>query len=172
MQRRYVVTALSIALAILVLASCGQTTHPTGTAAAATPTATTLLAGTAVPATIPAGTMTPAPAASGLLTCEQSISQGAHVTQIEDFRLTDVGLDFLSYPSVMLPDNTPLTKPYQLHAKGSDAYATDFPSSPITDPGSPGNADACTRRCDGKDHIIRGVQRPTQHMALVRQLAG
>lgn len=81
-------------------------------------------------ATVPAGTPTPSPSAPDSPAptpppCEQAISQGTHVTQTGDFSFTDVGPAALAYPSVMLPDNILLTKPYQLHA-------ADFAGSPIT----------------------------------------
>jgi hypothetical protein len=134
MRERLMHGAFQLSLACLLLAGCGAQSSGRATTASATPTAT------AMSPTAYAGTLTPAPLPP--YTCEQAISQGAHVTQIGDIRLTDVSLSFLSYPSVMLPDNTPLTKPDQLHAKGPDTYATDFPGSPMTNPGSPGNAGA------------------------------
>src|SRR5262249_14683298 len=116
MRERLMRGSFLLALACLALSGCDAQSSGRATIAAATATATTMHSATATSTSTPTSSLTPAPLP--LYTCEQTIPQGGHVTQIGDLRLSDVSLDHIGYPGVMLPDNTSLTKPYQLHAEG------------------------------------------------------
>lgn len=109
-------------LLVILLAGC-STTSISG----ATPTNTTPPIATAPP--IP--TIAPAILAACF---GADATRPQQAIQVGDLLITQVELGGLSYPAVMLPDNAAPTKPFLLHRSDGDAYQTDFPHSPITNP--------------------------------------
>jgi hypothetical protein len=92
------------------------------------PTATTMATATATSTPVP--TVTPAQ----ITACFGSGVTASQVTLSGDYLFEQLSLNGLTYPSVMLPDGTPTTKPYKLTGSGPSDYAVDFPTSPITNP--------------------------------------
>lgn len=109
---------------LLLLAGCSSS----ASAQVHAPTATTAATATA--------TATPIPTASpGQITaCFGSGVTASQVTLSGDYLFEHLSLNNLTYPSVMLPDGTPTTKPYKLANPGPADYSVDFPTSPITNP--------------------------------------
>jgi hypothetical protein len=120
---RTLVVLSAILGVVLLLAGCSSSastnSQPTATSAA-TATATA----TAVPTVAP----------SVITACFGPNVKASQVVLSGDFLFTQLQVGGLSYPSVMLPDGTPTSKPYKLTSAGPDDYATDFPNSPITNP--------------------------------------
>jgi hypothetical protein len=106
----------------LLLAGCGGSSSTNSQ-----PTATSTATSTA--------TTVPTVAPSVITACFGANVTAAQVTRSGDFLFTQLQVGGLAYPSVMLPDGTPITKPYKLTTTGPQAYPVDFPSSPITNPG-------------------------------------
>jgi hypothetical protein len=112
----------------MLVAGCGSSASTNAQSTATSiPTATSTATATAVPTV----------AASVITACFGSNVTAAQVTRSGDFLLTQLQVSGLAYPAVMLPDGTPITKPYKLTSAGPDDYATDFPNSPITNPAMP-----------------------------------
>jgi hypothetical protein len=144
----------------LAMAGCGSTSVVvSGTPTVKTPTATAMHVPTAVPTV-----------ATGVITaCFGSDAAGLHVTQVGDLLFAPVTLAGLTYPSVMLPDGTPLSQPFKMAhtnipaAGGAGGYV-DFPTSPLTNPvlantGSKGSG-LELRVCNvsnGARHVLQGV---------------
>jgi hypothetical protein len=153
----------ALGVVALALGACGSTSVVvTGTPAPKVPTAT---------ATKPAPTASPtASVAVGVITaCFGADAASLHVTQVGDLLFAPVTLGGLTYPSIMLPDGTPLTQPFKMAhdnvpgAGGAGGYV-DFPSSPLTNPalgnnGSKGDG-FVLRVCNvsgGARHVLQGV---------------
>src|SRR5262249_33083180 len=113
---------VGLLLLMVLLVGCGATAI-----SGVSPTATSSPRDTATP--IP--TIPPAVVAACFGSDAAQLQQ---VVQVGDLLITQLQLGGLSYPAVMLPHNPALTKPYLLHRSDGDAYQTDFPSSPITNP--------------------------------------
>jgi hypothetical protein len=125
-RRHLMLGMLFLALGSLLLAGCSMQT--VGQTSVAKSTATT--APTATPSPTPSPT--PVPQALINVCFGANASQAGQVIEVGDMLYTQVTLGFLSYPNIMLPDNTPLAQPLKIHSSGPDAYTTDFPNSPLT----------------------------------------
>lgn len=122
--------ALGIIALIVLLAGCGAASPAAASSTPPTPIPTATATAMAAP------TVTPEPTQSSTASTSCSGLSGtpAQVTQSGDILVSPVTVDGLAYPSVMLPDGTPTTKPYKLTADLRQAYAADFPDSPVTNP--------------------------------------
>jgi hypothetical protein len=111
----------------LVLGACSSTSVVvTGTMTPKAPTATPTHA-------LPTATAT-ASVPSGVITaCFGPGSASWHVTQVGDLLFAPVFLGPLSYPSIMLPDGTPLAQPFKMAHDNVNGYV-DFPGVPLTNP--------------------------------------
>ncbi len=122
MRNRLILVAI-----VMVLGSLGCSLPSTGGQ-------TSIAKSTATAA--PTSTPSPTPVPQALINAcfGANASQAGHVVEVGDMLYTQVALAFLSYPYIMLPDNTPLAQPFKIHSPGPDAYQTDFPNSPLTNP--------------------------------------
>ncbi len=112
---------LTCALLVL-LAGCSSSAN----AQTPPPTATSAATATATPV--------PTVAPAQITACFGSGVTASQVTLSGDYLFEHLSLNGLTYPSVMLPDGTPTTKPYKLTGSGPSDYSVDFPTSPITNP--------------------------------------
>lgn len=115
-----VVTTVGILSMVVVLAGCGAATST----ARVIPTNTPAASATATRA----GTISQAVAAA-CFGSEYASHYG--LTLSGDFLMTPVTLSGHAYPSWMLPDGTPLTKPYQLHEDATTGIAPGPMANPI-----------------------------------------
>lgn len=151
MPRSRFLAVVATGLLVMVV-GCGQSTQQPQASETVMPT----------PTAMPTSTPSPEATVKTAGICDGYIDPSAHTTQHGDLAFADVGLAFLSYPSFLLPENTSLTKPYQLHAKGSAAYATDFAGSPLTNPkidSEPGGGYSFVvcNTSRTQTHIVQGV---------------
>jgi hypothetical protein len=149
----------ALGAAALILGACGSTSSVvvTGTVTPKAPTATPTHAATATATAVPT-------VAPGVITaCFGASAAGWHVTQVGDLLFAPVVLAGLTYPSVMLPDGTPLSQPFKMAHDNINSYV-DFPSSPLTNPvlgdsgskGSGFNLNVCNVS-SGARHSLQGI---------------
>jgi hypothetical protein len=122
MRNRLILVAIILVLGSL---ACALPTPGGSATATATPTVSPFTA-----------TPSPTPVSAALITkCFGSSSTSVgKVVGSGDMLYSQPLMGFLAYPNVMLPDGTPLAKPYKISSAGPAAYATDFLTSPITNP--------------------------------------
>ncbi len=122
---RGVVATVGIVSMVAILAGCS----PTASTAGVNPTST--------PSPVASATATISQAA--WTTCFGSgyeANDGS--TMSGDILMTPVTVSGHAYPAVMLPDGTPLTKPYQLHMDGTTGLASGPMANPILSEGMGG----------------------------------
>jgi hypothetical protein len=145
-------TLAALGAVALVLGACGSTS----VVVTATPTPTV-----AVPTATPTVTAVPTVSATVITACFGQDAAGLHVTQIGDLLFTPVQLGGLAYPSAMLPDGTPLDKPFKMTSQNLSNYTADFPTSPITNPSLMGMGDGFNLQiCNvssGARHVLQSV---------------
>lgn len=158
---------IGIIALLVLLAGCGAP----ATASSTPPPDPTATATQAPPAT-------PVPTVSSALVsaCFGSKVTPSQVIQSGDILVSPLTQDELAWPSVMLPDGTPTNKPYKLTADLSQAYAADFPNSPITNPsfheiGGGGYLVTVCNTSTSQAHVLQAVSaRITSVTPYTRQL--